>query len=49
MPKYRAAGWGTLRTVRVLAVDWSGKLNNAAEFIWLAEVRSAWQAEPESA
>jgi hypothetical protein len=25
--------------VLVLAVDWSGKLKQAAEFIWLAEVR----------
>jgi hypothetical protein len=28
-----------LLVVRVLAVDWSGKLKRAEEFIWLAEVR----------
>jgi hypothetical protein len=27
-----------LRAVRVIAVDWSGRLSGAAEFIWLAEV-----------
>jgi hypothetical protein len=25
--------------VRVLAVDWSGKLKRAEEFLWLADVR----------
>ncbi|MBV9007050.1 MAG: hypothetical protein JO181_20450, partial [Solirubrobacterales bacterium] len=25
--------------VRIVAVDWSGKLHGAAEFIWLADVR----------
>ena len=38
---HRFAGRQRIAVVRVLAVDWSGKLKRAEEYLWLADVRDS--------